>query len=203
MPIRRIGLTGGIGSGKSTVAALWVARGAKLIDTDGIAHEITAPGGVALAALAREFGSEVIGADGALDRVRMRAIAFADPGARRRLEGHLHPIIGALALQRAQQADEAVVLFDVPLLSESSAWRDRCDRILVVDCSETTQVERVKLRSGWTASQVQQVIAQQASRSQRRAVADAVIYNDDGCAPAQLADLVDGLWRLWVAPAHA
>mgnify|MGYP006370253849 FL=1 len=203
MPIRRIGLTGGIGSGKSTVAAYWVTRGAKLIDTDVIAREITAPGGVALAALTREFGREIIGADGALDRGRMRAIAFADPGARRRLESHLHPIIGALALQREQQADEAVVLFDVPLLSESSAWRERCDRILVVDCSETTQIERVQYRSGWTASQVQQVIAQQASRSQRRAIADAVIYNDDGCTPAQLADLVDGLWRLWAAPACA
>lgn len=200
MPIRRIGLTGGIGSGKSTVAALWVARGAHLIDTDGIAREITAPGGLALAALAREFGGDIIGADGALDRARMRAIAFADPGARRRLENHIHPIIGTLALQRAKQAGEAIVLFDVPLLSESSAWRDRCDRVLVIDTSESTQIERVMQRSGWPASQVRQVIAQQASRSQRRAIADAVIYNDGGCTPAQLAHQVDGLWRLWVAP---
>lgn len=203
MPIRRIGLTGGIGSGKSTVAALWVSLGAKLIDTDAIAREITAPGGAALPALAREFGADIIGADGGLDRARMRAMAFEDPDAKRRLENHLHPVIGLLARQRAEQAEQAVVLFDVPLLSESSGWRDRCNRILVVDCSEATQIERVMRRSGWTATQVQQVIAQQSTRARRRAIADAVIYNDGGCTPADLAEQVSALWQLWVGPPPA
>lgn len=200
MPIRRIGLTGGIGSGKSTVAALWVALGARLIDTDAIAREITAPGGAALAALTREFGVDIIGSDGGLDRARMRALAFKDPDVKRRLENHLHPIIGMLARQRAEQAGQAVVLFDVPLLSESSVWRDRCNRILVVDCSEATQIERVMRRSGWTATQVQQVISQQSTRARRRAIADAVVYNDGDCTPADLAGQVNALWQFWVAP---
>ena len=203
MPIRRIGLTGGIGSGKSTIAALWVARGARLIDTDAIAREITAPGGAALAGLAMEFGDDIIGADGALDRGRMREIAFTDPGALRRLENHLHPIIGALAWQRAEEEAGSVVLFDVPLLSESSSWRDRCQRILVVDCSEATQVARVVQRSGWSEAQVRQVIARQATRPQRRAIADAVIYNDGGCTTARLAGQVEDLWRFWVVPGCA
>lgn len=196
MTVLRIGLTGGIGSGKSTVAALWVARGARLVDTDAIARTLTEKDGAALPALQREFGAEVITADGALDRARMRQMAFADESVRRRLESHLHPMIGAIALQQAQGGDGPFVLFDVPLLTESSHWRRRCDRILVVDSSTATQIQRVMQRSNWTREQVGQVIAQQASRERRRAIADAVIYND-GCLMSELGAMVDSLWALW------
>lgn len=198
MPVCRIGLTGGIGSGKSTVAAIWVSLGAQLIDTDGIAREITAREGAALPALMAEFGADIFGADGAMDRAHMRDKAFSDPAIRRRLEAVLHPIIGRLAQERAQSSSAPVVVFDVPLLGESSVWRERCDRILVVDCPETTQIERVVRRSGWSSTQVEQVIAQQSPRASRRALADAVVHNDDGCTPAQLSQEVRVLWRLWV-----
>jgi dephospho-CoA kinase len=200
--IRHIGLTGGIGSGKSTVAARWVARGAQLVDTDAIAHSLTAPGGAALPALQREFGADIVGADGALHRERMRQLAFDDPRIRKRLESLLHPMIGALAQQQAQRAVERFVIFDVPLLTEASVWRRRCDRILVVDCSEATQIERVMRRSQWSEQQVRAVVAQQAPRERRRAIADAVIHND-GCSLDDLRTSVDGLWRLWsTTPAH-
>ncbi|MFO1219133.1 MAG: dephospho-CoA kinase [Burkholderiaceae bacterium] len=197
MAVRHVGLTGGIGSGKSTVAARWVSLGALLVDTDAIARELTESGGAAMPALVREFGPEVADATGALDRARMRELAFADPSARRRLERQLHPMIGSVALQRAQRSTAAMVLFDVPLLSESSAWRQRCDRIVVVDCSEATQVERVMRRSGWSAEQVRRVIAQQSPRERRRSIADAVIDND-GLSMAELQRHVDQLWQLWV-----
>lgn len=201
MPVCRIGLTGGIGSGKSTVAAIWVSLGAQLIDTDAIAREITAHEGEALPALKAEFGADVVGVDGALDRARMRGLAFSDPAVRRRLESVLHPIIGRLALDRAQRSTAPVVVFDVPLLGESSVWRGRCDRILVVDCAESTQIDRVVRRSGWSAAQVQQVIAQQTPRSTRRALADAVIHNDDDCTAVQLSQAVAALWQFWAPPA--
>jgi dephospho-CoA kinase len=199
MTARRIGLTGGIGSGKSTVAALWVARGAMLVDTDAIARTLTAVGGAALPALRREFGEQIINKDGALDRDRMREMAFADSLNRRRLEKHLHPLIGEIAQEQARLAIGPVVLFDVPLLAESSLWRGRCDRILVVDCLESTQVARVTQRAGWSPEQVRRVVAQQASRETRRAIGDAVIYNDE-CSLADLAESVGALWRLWTAP---
>jgi dephospho-CoA kinase len=202
MTIRHIGLTGGIGSGKSTVAASWVDRGARLVDTDAIAHGLTAAGGAALPALRAEFGNDIVGADGALDRARMRQLAFADSQVRRRLEGLLHPMIGELAQQQAQQATERFVIFDVPLLGEASVWRRRCERILVVDCSEATQIERVMRRSQWTELQVRAVMAQQAPRERRRAIADAVIHND-GCSLDDLRAAVDRLWRLWSStPPH-
>ncbi len=193
-----IGLTGGIGSGKSTVAALLVEQGAALVDTDAIAHELTAPGGAAMPMLRRAFGDDIADAAGALDRARMRALVFADPGARQRLEAILHPLIGEAARSRALAAAAPVIVFDVPLLAESRHWRSRCDRILVVDCSESTQVQRVVKRSGWHEDQIHRVIAQQASRARRRAIADAVIHND-GIDPATLARSVQALWALWVA----
>ena len=197
--VRAIGLTGGIGSGKSTVAALLVAHGAVLVDTDAIAHAMTAPGGPAMAALRLRFGDDVASADGALDRARMRSLVFADPDAKRSLEAILHPMIGAEAQRQAtaaQTTGAGVVVFDVPLLTESSHWRARCQRILVVDCSADVQVQRVIARSGWNADQVQRVIDLQASRERRRAIADAVIFNDT-LSRETLAAEVAALWSAW------
>ncbi|HEV8315041.1 MAG TPA: dephospho-CoA kinase [Burkholderiaceae bacterium] len=192
----RIGLTGGIGSGKSTVAALLVQQGAVLIDTDAIARALTGPGGAAMPALRARFGDAIADAQGALDRERMRALAFADPAAKRALEAVLHPVIGAEAERQAVQAAGAPLVFDVPLLVESGHWRTKVDRVLLVDCSEDTQIERVMQRSGWPREAVQRVIASQASRSARRAAADAVIDND-ALTLQQLAAQVDTLWRAW------
>jgi dephospho-CoA kinase len=177
----RIGLTGGIGSGKSTVARLLVGRGAALVDTDAIARELTASGGAAIAPIAAMFGAGIIAADGALDRAAMRALAFGSAEAKGRLEAILHPLIGETACARAQAAvGEGVrlVVYDVPLLAESRHWRDRVDRVLVVDCSEATQVQRVAARPGWSEEAARRVVAQQATRAARRAIADAVIFND-------------------------
>jgi dephospho-CoA kinase len=195
-PALQIGLTGGIGSGKSTVASMLVACGAVLVDTDAIAHALTAPGGAALPALAQEFGAAIIGPDGAMDRERMRALAFGDATARRRLEAILHPLIGHEAQRQAAEAGARPVVFDVPLLAASSAWRRRVERILVVDCLESTQVQRVMHRSGWSADQVQRVMAQQTPRAARRAIADAVLFNE-GLALDILHQQVHRLWQLW------
>jgi dephospho-CoA kinase len=192
----RIGLTGGIGSGKSTVAARLVHHGAALVDTDAIARRLTGPGGGAMPALVAAFGPEMAASDGALDRHRMRQLAFTDHASRKRLEAVLHPMIGAEALREAAAAEAAVVVFDVPLLAESSAWRQRVQRVLVVDCSEATQVDRVRARPGWTAESAHQAIVAQSPRAARRAMADAVIVND-GIDLATLTAEVDALWGLW------
>jgi len=202
MAIRRIGLTGGIGSGKSTVAAVWVADGALLVDTDAIARSLTGPGGAAMPAVRAVFGDALLDPRGALDRQRMRDLAFDDPSARRRLEAILHPLIGTEAMAQAARSPNRVVIFDVPLLAESSHWRERCDRIVVVDCSEQSQVERVMRRSGWPADQVRRVIAQQAPRTARRAIADAIVHNE-GLALESLQATVRSLWRLWVEDASS
>lgn len=191
-----VGLTGGIGSGKSTVARFLVEQGATLVDTDAIARALTLPGGAAIALLAAEFGADAIGPDGALDRERMRARVFADPDAKRRLEAILHPLIGRQALAQAAASAGRPLVFDVPLLAESSHWRARCRRILVVDCSEATQVARVMARNGWAEDAVRRVIAQQASRAARRAIADAVIHNDSLDLEALRAE-TGALWSLW------
>lgn len=193
---RRLGLTGGIGSGKSTVARLWVARGAVLVDTDAIARSITLPGGSAIPALLQAFGPTVIDQTGAMDREAMRAKVFGNPQSKRQLEGILHPLIGQACEQQARLAD-GPVLFDVPLLVESGRWRARVDRVLVVDTSVETQIQRVVARSGWPRETVEQVIAQQATRAQRRAAADAVIHNE-GKSLATLDEEVALLWARWV-----
>jgi dephospho-CoA kinase len=194
--IRRIGLTGGIGSGKSTVANVLVALGAHLVDTDAIAREITAPGGAAIAPLRAAFGDDMVDASGALDRARMRALAFGSAAAKAQLEAVLHPMIGQEAQRRAAQAGDHTVVFDVPLLGEHSVWRQRCERILVVDCSAATQIERVMQRSGWPREQVQAVIAQQLPREHRLRIADAVIHND-GIGLQALQEEVRALSQLW------
>jgi dephospho-CoA kinase len=193
----RIGLTGGIGSGKSTVAALLAQQGATVIDTDLIARQLTLPGGAAIEAITSAFGTELIDATGALNRTRMRELVFADPTTKRRLEAILHPLIGIETERQARAAEAApAVVFDVPLLVESGRWRARVDKVLVVDCREATQIDRVVARSGWTPQAVQAVIDSQATRSQRRACADAVIFND-GITPEQLGAELCSVWREW------
>ena len=195
----QIGLTGGIGSGKSTVAAMLLGLGAELIDADAIARALSLPGGAAIPALRAEFGDLAIDSTGALDRTQMRHLVFNDALAKARLEAILHPLIGQAAQAQALQSSKAVLVFDVPLLSERSHWRQRAARILVVDCSTQTQVARVARRPGWTHSTAQQVVMQQAAREVRRGLADAVIHND-GISVEDLAAQVQNLWQLWVAP---
>ncbi len=195
----RIGLTGGIGSGKSTVAAMLVEQGAALIDADAISRACTAAGGAALPAIAREFGPQLIAADGALDRAAMRELVFRDPGARQRLEAIVHPLVGAETERQARQAlaqGSRLLVFDVPLLVESiERWRQRVDRIVVVDCEPETQIARVMARNQLPRAQVEQILAAQASRAQRLAVADAVIFNGADVTlqalRAQVRQLVD------------
>ncbi|MDP3615265.1 MAG: dephospho-CoA kinase, partial [Rubrivivax sp.] len=186
------------GSGKSTVANLLVNCGAQLVDTDAIARAITQAGGAAMPTLAAAFGPSALTPDGALDRAHMRALAFSDAEARLRLEAILHPLIGREALRQAAAVTVDVVVFDVPLLTASSHWRQRVARVLVVDCSVDTQVARVAQRPGWTADSARAVVAQQASRPERRALADAVIHND-GISLVQLQQEVRALWSLWTA----
>ncbi len=175
-----IGLTGGIGCGKTTVANLFAARGATLVDTDLIAHAMTAPGGPAMAAIAAQFGPAFLAPDGALDRAAMRSLVFSDPPARQRLEAILHPLIRAEAEAQALAATGLYVIFVVPLLLESGAWRDRVARILAIDCSEATQVARVVARNGLPEAQVRAIMANQVSRAERLAAADDIIDNDGG-----------------------
>ncbi|BEP67051.1 MULTISPECIES: dephospho-CoA kinase [unclassified Variovorax] len=198
MAVKRIGLTGGIGSGKSTVASLLVAEGAVLVDTDAIARSIAQAGGIAMPTLEAAFGPSVIAPDGGLDRAAMRQLVFTDAGAKARLEAILHPLIGTETQRQATAAGDAVVVFDVPLLVESGRWRALVDRVLVVDAREDTQLQRVVARSGWEPEAVRAVIAQQAPRKARRAAADAVIYNES-LTLAELGTEVRGLWKLWAA----
>ena len=196
----RIGLTGGIGSGKSTVATLLASLGAAIIDTDRIARALTLPGSAGVAPLRAAFGDAAMAADGSLDRLRMRELAFADASARERLEAILHPLIGIEVEREATLANSApAIVFDVPLLVESGRWRGRVGRVWVVDCSEQRQIERVVARSGWREEQVRAVLAQQASRAARRASADAVIDNDH-LSLAELAAQVRALWEATLAP---
>ena len=174
----RLGLTGGIGSGKSTVARLLQDQGAALIDADAISRAATAAGGSAIDALRAEFGSDFITAEGALDRDRMRAHVFAHPAARQTLEAVIHPIVRADIERQYQAARSDCVVFDIPLLVESPGWRERLDTVWVVDASPDTQIQRVMQRNGWSRTQVEAVLAAQASRAQRLAVADTVIDND-------------------------
>jgi len=179
-----VGLTGGIGSGKSAVGNLFAERGVAVIDTDAIAHALTAPGGSAMPAICAEFGDGVANADSALDRAAMRAIVFNDPSARKRLEAILHPLIRSeserLLLAAAGRAPYAILM--VPLLVESGDYQKRVDRILVVDCSEATQIARVMRRNGLAREEVERILAAQASRAERLAAADDVIDNDGDLA---------------------
>jgi dephospho-CoA kinase len=176
-----IGLTGGIGSGKSTVAGFLARRGAAVIDADAISRSLTAPGGRAMGAIAQNFGDDMLSPDGAMDRQAMRERIFRDPQAKRQLERIIHPLVSQVTAEQAQaalQSGHRVLVFDVPLLVESGErWRKQVDRVIVVDCDTETQTQRVMARSGLTREEVERILAQQASRSQRLACADTVLFN--------------------------
>ncbi len=186
-----IGLTGGIGSGKSLVADLFQARGASVIDTDQIAHALTKPDGLAMPAIRAEFGAAFIAADGSLDRSAMREHVFTNPSARLALEAILHPMIATQTRLAADEARGAYLIFVVPLLVESGKWRDRVDRILVVDCSESLQRERVMRRNHLTEKQVADIMQAQVTRAQRQSAADDVILNESdlGTLETQVGEL--------------
>ncbi len=177
----RLGLTGGIGSGKSTVAALLAQQGACVIDADAISRAATAPAGLAIAAISTRFGPEFITTEGALDRERMRRLVFTDPQAKAQLESIVHPLVGqeiARQTQAAQAAGHACTVFDIPLLVESTHWRQNFDRVFVVDCSRETQIARVAARNGLDTAEIEKILAAQSSRAQRLRAADLVLFND-------------------------
>ncbi len=196
-----VGLTGGVGCGKSTVAGLFAALGVRVIDTDQISHEVTRPGGSALPALRAAFGPEMIGPDGALDRARMRKRAFADPESRRRLESVLHPLILAEVRRRLKAGGESpYTLLVVPLLVETGAYRHLVDRVLVVDCDEVQQLQRTAGRPGLGVADARAIMAAQAPRAARLACADDVLDNR-GDLPA-LQRQVESLHRRYLALAR-
>lgn len=188
-----LGLTGGIGSGKSTVARLFAAQGITVIDTDAIAHRLTAPGGQALPALVEAFGPAVMAADGSMDRAVMRQKVFGDPAVKTRLEGILHPLIRAETARQCAAApvsDTApYVLVDIPLLTETGFFRSQCQRVLVVDCPPELQIARVKARNSFDEAQIRAILDKQANREARLAIADEVIVNDGTMAAVETAVL--------------
>ena len=193
----RLGLTGGIGSGKSTVATMLAEFGAAVIDSDAISRATTASGGVALPAIATAFGPQMLGADGALDRAAMRQLVFGDASARQKLEGIIHPLVSQEVDRQARLArarGKKCLVFDVPLLVESGArWRSKLDRVLVIDCPAPTQIERVMARSGISSEEVKRIIDAQASRESRLCAADIVIYNGAGVSLSTLRESVQSL----------
>jgi dephospho-CoA kinase len=173
-------LTGGIGSGKTAVSDALRQLGAGIVDTDVIARELTSVGGAAMGQIEARFGPEVLAPDGSLDRVKMRARAFSDPQAKRDLEAILHPLIRVLAAEMVAASRAPYVVLVVPLLVETGAYRDIADRILVVDCPESVQIERTMARSHLTRTEVESILAVQATRAARLAIADDVVANDAG-----------------------
>jgi dephospho-CoA kinase len=180
-----VGLTGGIGSGKSAAADAFGALGATIVDTDAIAHELTAPGGAAIAEIARQFGKAFVDASGAMDRKRMRALVFNDAEEKQRLEALLHPMIRAESERRVAAATGPYVVLVVPLLVESAGYRQRVGRVLVVDCPEALQLARVRQRSGLAEAEVRRIIAAQIQRERRLAAADDIIDNSGSIAALQ------------------
>ncbi|AVR95568.1 dephospho-CoA kinase [Pseudoduganella armeniaca] len=198
-----VGLTGGIGSGKSVVARLFAERGVDIVDTDQIARGLTVAGGAAMPAVLAEFGAGFADEHGALDRARMRALVFSDPAAKARLEGILHPMIRDAVYAASLLGTSPYVIFDIPLLVESGTWQSRLRRVLVVDCPEELQLARVMQRNGLPQAQVQAIMAAQVPRQVRLAAADDVL--DNGGELAALAPQVDRLHGLYLemAAAHA
>jgi len=177
-----VGLTGGIGSGKSVVARMFSERGVDIVDTDRIARGLTVAGGAAMPAVLAAFGADFADAEGALDRARMRALVFSDPDAKRRLEAILHPMIREAVYAASLLGTGPYVIFDIPLLVESGTWRERLQRILVVDCPEDMQLARVIARNGLPEEQVRAIMAAQVGRQVRLAAADDVVDNSGDLA---------------------
>lgn len=192
-----VGLTGGIGSGKSTVAARFEALGATVVDTDEISRRLTGPGGAAIDRLAAEFGAKYLTAEGALDRAAMRRLAFEDPGGRARLEAILHPAIRAAADEALAAAAGPYAMVVVPLLYETRGYAGRVARVLVVDCPEALQVERTAARSGLAPGEVRAIMAAQWPRWRRLQMADDVVWN--GGEPAELEPQCERLHRRYAA----
>ena len=192
-----VGLTGGIGSGKSTVADLFAAHGVPVIDTDVVAHELTAPGGAALGAIRAAFGADVMQADGTLDRAALRRRIFSDGDARRQLEAILHPRIRQIVAQKLATLTAPYALIVIPLLVETGGYSDVLNRVLVVDCPEDQQIARVMARSGLAQDEVEAILAAQAGRAARLASADDVILNTT--APEALRTQVATLHRRYLA----
>lgn len=177
----RVGLTGGIGSGKSTVATMLGELGAAVIDADAISRQLTAARGLAIPAITQQLGAQFIAQDGGLDRAAVRSLVFRDPEAKHLLERIIHPLVAqevSRQIAYAQQARSACAVLDIPLLVESAHWRTRVDRVLVVDCLETTQIARVVQRSGLAQAEIERILRAQASREQRLKAADLVLHND-------------------------
>lgn len=180
----RLGLTGGIGSGKSTVALMLQQLGAPVIDADALSKQVTGPGGVAMPLIEKAFGSNMVASDGSLNRNMMRQLILSDPQAKTKLEAIVHPAVGqAIADQQSTAivTGKKLIVLDIPLLVESGRWRAQLDHVVVIDCSQATQMQRVLARpssQGWTEQQVQNIMSLQATRAQRLAAADTVIYND-------------------------
>ena len=198
----RIGVTGGIGSGKSTVAQSFAQWGCHVIDADQIARSLTLAGGAAISPIAAQMGAHFINADGALDRAQMREAAFQDPAFKAQLEGILHPLIRQHIDQQYQHAssntDAPLVIFDIPLLAEASQWSARLDQVIVVDCLERTQIARVQQRNQLPESAIEAIMAQQASRLQRLRKADWVLWNETLSLQA-LGDEVFDLYNRLIA----
>ena len=191
-----VGLTGGIGSGKSTVADRFEQAGACVVDTDAIAHRLSVPGGAAMAAIAAQFGPGFVAPDGSMDRAAMRRLVFADADARASLEGILHPMIRAESARQLAHCTAPYALLVVPLLLERTPGRPDVDRVLVVDCAESTQIVRVQRRSGISADEVRAILAAQIPRAQRLARADDVVLNDgDIGALAEQIEALDRRYR--------
>jgi dephospho-CoA kinase len=193
----KVGLTGGIGSGKSTVADLFAGQGVPVIDTDVIARALTAPGGMALDAVRAAFGDQVMQADGALDRAALRRRVFSDADARHQLEAILHPRIRLAVEQQLATLSAPYVLIVIPLLVETGAYQEVLDRVLLVDCPEDQQITRVMARSGFTLDEVKAILAAQAGRAARLAIADDVISNT--ASPEALRTQVAALHRRYLA----
>ena len=191
-PAIKLGLTGGIGSGKSTVAALLAQWGAVVVDADAISRRLTAPQGLAITDIVAEFGAEALNPDGSMNRDTMRERVYGNTGVRQRLEAIIHPLVAQQTQQQADAASQAgarCIVFDVPLLVESGHWRQKVDQVLVVDCTPERQMERVMARNGLSRASIEGILATQATRGQRLRAADSVIFND-GLSMVQLKEAV-------------
>ncbi|WP_206951064.1 dephospho-CoA kinase [Trinickia acidisoli] len=197
-----VGLTGGIGSGKSTVADLFATHGVAIVDTDVIAHRVTAQGGAAMQQIEQTFGPQFVAPDGSLDRAKMRALVFSDNTAKARLEAITHPLIRAETARDREAAKGPYVVIVVPLLVESGTWKSRVDRVLVVDCGVETQIARVMRRNAFSREQVLAIMAHQAAREARLAAADDIVVNDNASLET-LAQEVRRLHRRYLALARS